>query len=102
MSNNLHDLLKKDTRNLKKKNYPKSSDSSRVVRSTGIEAVSTSLKAFIYKGFSHLLAKNTPIILYVIYFDFVYHFIYFRLLDKHHHIPRQVCDFFFLLDISFA
>ena len=38
MSNNLHDLLKKDTRNLKKKNYPKSSDSSRVVRSTGIEA----------------------------------------------------------------
>ena len=63
MSNNLHDLLKKDTRNFKKKNYPKSSDSSRVVRSTGIEAVSTSLKAFIYKGFSHLLAKNTPIIL---------------------------------------
>ena len=49
MSNNLHDLLKKDTRNFKKKNYPKSSDSSRVVRSTGIEAVSTSLKAFIYK-----------------------------------------------------
>jgi len=33
-----------------------------VVRSTGIEAVSTSLKAFIYKGFSRLLAKNTPII----------------------------------------
>lgn len=31
MSNNLHDLLKKDTRNFKKKNYPKSSDSSRVV-----------------------------------------------------------------------
>ena len=37
MSNNLHDLLKKYTRNFKKKNYPKSSDSSRVVRSTGIE-----------------------------------------------------------------
>ena len=35
----------------------------RRLRSTGIEAVSTSLKAFIYKGFSHLLAKNTPIIL---------------------------------------
>ena len=34
-----------------------------LVRSTGIEAVSTSLKPFIYKGFSHLLAKNTPIIL---------------------------------------
>ena len=32
------------------------------MRSTGIEAVSKSLKAFIYKGFSHLLAKNTPII----------------------------------------
>ena len=34
-----------------------------LVRSTGIEAVSTSLKTFIYKGFSRLLAKNTPIIL---------------------------------------
>ena len=34
-----------------------------VVRSTGIEAVSKTLKAFIYKAFSHLLAKNTPIIL---------------------------------------
>jgi hypothetical protein len=30
------------------------------VRSTGIEAVSTTLKAFIYKGLNHLLAKNTP------------------------------------------
>ena len=102
MSNNLHDLLKKYTRNFKKKNYPKSSDSSRVVRSTGIEAVSKTLKPFIYKAFSPLLAKNTPIILYVIYFDFINHFINFRLLDKHHHIPRQICDFFFLLDVAFA
>ena len=31
-----------------------------LVRSTGIEAVLGLLKAFIYKGFSHLLAKNTP------------------------------------------
>lgn len=61
MSNNLHDLLKKDTRNFKKKNYPKSSDSSRVVRSTGIEAKSQSLKAFKIKGFRHFLPKHTPI-----------------------------------------
>lgn len=52
MSNNLHDLLKKDTRNFKKKNYPKSSDSSRVVRSTGIEHLLKTLNSFIYKGFS--------------------------------------------------
>ena len=31
-----------------------------VVRSTGIEAVLGLLKAFVYKAFSHLLAKNTP------------------------------------------
>ena len=61
MSNNLHDLLKKDTRNFKKKNYPKSSDSSRVVRSTGIEPKTESLKAFIYKEFRHFLPKHTPI-----------------------------------------
>ena len=61
MSNNLHDLLKKDTRNFKKKNYPKSSDSSRVVRSTGIEAVSTSLKAFIYKAFSVSELGSSPV-----------------------------------------
>ena len=59
-----------------------------LVRSTGIEAVSTSLKAFIYKGFSHLLAKNTPIVLYVVYFDFVNHFSNLLLFNKHHHIPR--------------
>jgi len=34
-----------------------------LTRSTGIEAVSTLLKAFILKGFSYLLAKNTPIVL---------------------------------------
>ena len=34
-----------------------------LVRSTGIEAVFKSLKAFIYKGFSRLLAKNTPMVL---------------------------------------
>jgi len=73
-----------------------------LVRSTGIEAVSTLRKPFIYKGFSRLLAKNTPIILYIVYFDFINHFINFRLLDKHHHIPRQICDFFFLLNIPFA
>ena len=73
-----------------------------LVRSTGIEAVLKSLKAFIYKGFSPLLAKNTPIILHIIYFDFINHFIDLLLLDKHHHIPRQVCDFFFLLDVAFA
>lgn len=53
MSNNLHDLLKKDTRNFKKKNYPKSSDSSRVVRSTGIEDADLPQKSFIYKAFVH-------------------------------------------------
>ena len=33
-----------------------------LVRSTGIEDVYRSLNPFIYKGLSHLLAKNTPII----------------------------------------
>ena len=62
MSNNLHDLLKKDTRNFKKKNYPKSSDSSRVVRSTGIEHLLALQNPFIYKAFSQQVPNRFQII----------------------------------------
>jgi hypothetical protein len=45
-----------------------------VVRSTGIESVSKLLKAFIYKEFNRLVAKNTPIFFDIIYFHSVNNF----------------------------